>query len=139
MALVNFFYEEIFFKLSHPRKTSQWIKNSVKREEKTIKSLNFIFCNDEHLRGINIQYLHHQTFTDIVTFDQSDDPSFLEGDIFISIDRVEDNSAKFKTSFDNELHRVIIHGVLHLIGYGDKTNRDRKLMRKKEDAYLSLR
>ena len=139
MAFVNFFSEEINFKLPQPRKTSFWIKESVKRENKSLKSLNFIFCNDDHLRSINIQYLSHQTFTDIITFDQSDDPTMIEGDIFISIDRVVENSKKFDETFDNELHRVIIHGVLHLIGYGDKKIGDKHIMRKKEDAYLSLR
>lgn len=139
MALINFFSEEIDFTLPKPRRTSQWIKDSAKHEKKSLKSINIIFCSDKYLNEINIQYLNHQTFTDIITFDQSEDPSILEGDIFISIERIHDNSVKFNTSFDNELHRVIIHGVLHLIGYTDKKVADKELMRKKEDAYLSLR
>lgn len=139
MALINFFSEELEFKPSHPKKTAQWIKNAVDQEKKEIKLLNIIFCTDEYLYGINREYLNHKTLTDIVTFDQSDDPNFIEGDIFISIQRVHDNASKFNTVFDEELHRVIIHGVLHLIGYDDKSETKKKVMRKKEDAYLSLR
>lgn len=139
MALVNFFSEELEFKLTHPRKTAQWIKNAVAKEKRKIRSLNFIFCTDEYLHKINLEYLNHTTFTDIITFDQSDDPIFLEGDIFISLSRVRDNAAKFNVDLDVELHRVIIHGVLHLLGYDDKSDTKKKVMRKKEDAYLSLR
>ena len=139
MASINFFVEEIDFKLPRPLKTSQWIKKSVLKEKKSILSLNFIFCNDDHLKAINTQYLNHSTLTDIITFDQSDDSSMLEGDIYISVDRVKENALKFHTTLDEELHRVIIHGVLHLMGYKDKKKSDKDLMRKKEDAYLSLR
>jgi probable rRNA maturation factor len=138
MAKVNFFTESVDFKLPHPRKTSTWICASILSEKKKLKELNYIFCSDEHLREMNIQFLNHKTFTDILTFDNSEDGS-IEGDIFISIDRVKENSAKFNTDFLTELHRVIIHGALHLIGYKDKSDRDKKAMRKKEDAYLSLR
>jgi rRNA maturation RNase YbeY len=138
MADINFFTEEISFKLPHPRKTSRWIKDSIIKEKKKLESLNFIFCSDEYLRQMNIQYLNHETFTDIVTFDQSEGGSAIQGDIYISIDRVRENAVKFDTSFDKELHRVIIHGVLHLIGYKDKSDKDKLMMRKKEDAYLSL-
>ncbi len=139
MASINYFSEEISFTLPHPRKTSNWIKQSLKQENKNLKLLNFIFCSDLYLRNINIEYLGHQTFTDIVTFDQSLDKKAIEGDIYISIERIIDNSEMFKTTFDEELHRVIIHGVLHLIGYADKNKTAKALMRKKEDAYLSLR
>ena len=137
MAAINFFSEEIPFKLPHPRKTSNWIKQCIKKEKKILVSLNFIFCPDNYLRAINIQYLNHKAFTDIVTFDQSEGEG-IHGDIFISLDRVKENAIKFNASFDNELHRVIIHGVLHLIGYSDKSDRSKSIMRKKEDAYLSL-
>jgi probable rRNA maturation factor len=138
MAAVNFFSEEISFKLAHPRKTSNWIRNCVKKEKRRLKSLNFIFCSDANLRMRNIQYLKHRTFTDIITFDQSED-HLIEGEIYISIDRVKENASALNVEFDEELHRVIIHGVLHLIGYKDKKATEKKLMRKKEDAYLSLR
>ena len=138
MSQVNFFTEEIAFKLSHPKKTSSWIKKAIAAERKDLRSLNFVFCTDEYLGAINKQYLKHQTFTDVITFDQSDDDA-LEGDIFISVERIRENAQKFSNSFDDELHRVLIHGVLHLIGYGDKTKAHKIIMRKKEDAYLSLR
>lgn len=139
MALVNFFSEDIEFDLDHPRKTSTWIKKIVQLEKRSILSLNFIFCSDEFLRQMNLKYLNHTTYTDIVTFDNSEGGGLLEGDIFISIERVNDNSTKFNTSFDEELHRVIIHGVLHLLGFSDKTPKDKITMRDKEDACLSLR
>jgi len=139
MPSLNFFTEEITFKLPHPQKTRNWIKNSIRSEKKDLQQINFIFCSDEYLRGINIQYLNHQTYTDIITFDNSEGSGRLEGDIFISVDRVTENALKYEREFDEELHRVIVHGVLHLIGYKDKGGENKKLMRKKEDAYLSLR
>lgn len=139
MAAINFFSEEISFKIPHPRKTSTWLKEVIKKEKRTLEGLNFIFCSDEHLRQINIQYLNHKTFTDIITFDQSEKEKSILGDIFISIDRITENANNFGVTFDNELHRVLVHGVLHLVGYGDKSDKAKSLMRKKEDAYLSLR
>jgi probable rRNA maturation factor len=139
MAHINFFTEEIKFKLDHPTKTSRWIKETIKTEKSSLGQLNFIFCSDSYLLKINIDYLNHNTFTDIITFDNTEEDSLISGDIFISIDRVRENADKFKVDFDSELHRVMIHGVLHLIGYGDKDIRSKAKMRKKEDAYLSLR
>lgn len=139
MPSLHFFEEEVKFKLPHPRKTSNWIKESIKKEKKKLVELNYIFCSDKYLREINIQYLKHKTYTDIVTFDTSEGPGLIQGDIFISIDRVRENAAKFNTEFEEEIHRVIIHGVLHLLGYSDKSSRKKSSMRKKEDAYLSLR
>jgi len=139
MGLVNFFNEESDFKLAHPRKTARWIEDAVAQEKRKIEALNIIFCSDEYLGQINLEYLNHKTLTDIITFDQSENPTSLEGDIFISIPRVQDNAAKFNVTFDQELHRVIIHGVLHLLGYEDKSEAKKEVMRKKEDAYLSLR
>jgi rRNA maturation RNase YbeY len=139
MALINFFSEDIHFKLEHPIKTSRWVKQAVKMERKSLNQLNFIFCSDTYLLEINKQYLNHRSLTDIVTFDNSEGGKSIEGDVFISIDRVYENASKFNVAFDQELHRVIIHGVLHLIGYGDKDIAAKMKMRKKEDAYLSLR
>lgn len=138
---VRFFSEEIQFKLRHPRITSTWIKKSIGKEKGALGDLNFIFCSDAHLLSINQQYLNHNTLTDILTFDnRTDDQSVLiEGDIFISIERVEENASSLGIPFDTELHRVLIHGVLHLLGYNDKKKADKALMRKKEEAYLSLR
>ncbi|MEO7987945.1 MAG: rRNA maturation RNase YbeY [Chryseolinea sp.] len=136
---IQFFCEDVNFKLKNSRKTISWVKDSIKAEEKTPGELNFIFCSDNHLLQMNIDYLQHNTYTDIITFDTSEDDDLISGDIFISIDRVRDNANKFKNETDDELHRVIIHGVLHLIGYSDKTTNKKSIMRGKEDAYLSLR
>jgi len=101
--------------------------------------LNCVFCSDKYLVKLNNQYLKHNTLTDILTFDYSTDPESIHGEIYISIQRVKENAARFNESFDEELHRVIIHGVLHLTGYNDKSTTDKALMREKEEAYLSLR
>jgi probable rRNA maturation factor len=139
MPGVNFFNQDIAFKLKNPRKTSLWIKSTIKKEGFKLNQLNYIFCSDESLREMNIQYLKHKTYTDIITFDNSEAEGEIEGDIFISIDRIRENAEKLKTGFPDELDRVIIHGVLHLIGYSDKTPRKKAEMRKTEDTYLSLR
>jgi rRNA maturation RNase YbeY len=138
MAAINFFTEKIRFKLSSERKTSNWVKSIIKKEGFTISEINFIFCSDERLSEINLQYLNHKTLTDIITFDYSIEKA-LQADIFISIPRVKENAAKFKVEFETELHRVIIHGVLHLMGFTDKTKSQKSIMREKEDACLSLR
>ncbi len=139
MALIDFFSQDIQFKLETPRKRSAWIQQVVKKEKQNLVHLNFIFCSDEYLAKMNVDYLNHATLTDIITFDNSDKPSDLEGDIFISIDRVRENALTFSVSFQDELDRVLIHGVLHLLGYLDKNPDQKSQMRKKEDAYLSLR
>ena len=136
---ILFFCEDVDFKLKTSKKTISWIKDSIENEGKEPGELNFIFCSDNHLLQMNLEYLQHNTLTDIITFDTSEEKRLISGDIFISIDRVKDNALKFKKELDNELHRVIIHGVLHLIGYSDKTANKKSIMRGKEDAYLSLR
>ena len=139
MAQINFFDQDITFNLPEPRKTRQWIKEVISLEGRQLSGLNYIFCSDGYLLSINQQYLNHKTFTDIITFDNSDGGEDVEGDIFISVERVRENAKKHRTDFDEELHRIVIHGVLHLLGYSDKSARAKSLMRKKEDAYLSLR
>lgn len=139
MAEVNFFNQDITFKLPKQGKTRQWIKEVLSREKKQLAHLNYIFCSDEYLLSINKQYLKHNALTDIITFDNSEHGGPIEGDIFISIERVRANAKELKTGFDEELHRVLIHGVLHLSGYSDKSASDKSRMRKKEDACLSLR
>lgn len=139
MAAVDFFAQDISFKLPKPRKTKQWIELAIEREKKMLEHLNYIFCSDAYLLGINEHYLNHKTLTDVITFDHSEKKGYIEGDIFISVERVRANAVELNTDFDEELHRVIIHGVLHLIGYSDKSLPKKTLMRKKEDAYLSLR
>lgn len=104
-----------------------------------MKELNYIFCSDIFLHEINKTYLGHHTYTDIITFDYSEKNSHeIEGEIYISVDRVKENAVTYQKTFHQELHRVIIHGVLHLLGYGDKTGEEQKEMRKKEEACLSL-
>lgn len=140
MSAIYFFYEDTSFKLPTPRKTKDWIKAIIQAECKDLGILNYIFCSDNYLLAINRQYLGHDTFTDIVTFNHAEsDGSALEGDIFISVDRVQENAAQLKTPFDEELHRVVAHGVLHLAGHDDKSQGDKAAMRAKEDTYLSLR
>lgn len=139
MPSVRFFSEGISFKLRHSRRTALWIKETIAKEGYALGELVFIFCSDEHLISINVDYLNHHTLTDIITFDNAEQTGEISGDIFISIDRVKENAPKFNSSFEDEVHRVIIHGVLHLIGYSDKSKAQKNQMRKKEDAYLSLR
>jgi rRNA maturation RNase YbeY len=137
MAAIQFFSEGIQFTVPNPRKTSNWIKSALSNEKARLNQINYIFCSDEYLRELNVQYLRHKTYTDIITFNYGN-KKLLEGDIFISIDRIKENAKKFDVAFENELRRVIIHGVLHLIGYNDKSSDQKSLMRKKEDLYLSL-
>lgn len=138
-SAVTYFSEDIVFKLRHPRKITQWIKKVVDLEKAKLDEINYIFCSDEFLYNVNVQYLHHNTYTDIITFDLSEKKRLLNGEIYISIDRVKENAEKLKTDFTVELNRVMIHGVLHLLGYRDKSREEKRLMREKEDSYLSLR
>jgi rRNA maturation RNase YbeY len=138
MAAINFFSEKIRFKLANSKKTTSWVKSVIKKEGAKLNSLNYIFCSDEYLRDVNIQYLKHKTYTDIITFNYNSSAKEIEGEIYISVDRIRENAEKFKVDFKTELHRVIIHGVLHLIGFNDKTKTEKSLMREKEDTYLSL-
>lgn len=134
---INFHSEDVDFYLVNEKKTIKWIKDSIKNEAKTVGEISYIFCSDGYLHKINLEYLNHDTFTDIITFDYTEG-NIVSGDIFISIDRVKENAAKFKTVFENELSRVIIHGVLHLMGYKDKSAQEKEQMRSKEDFYLTL-
>ncbi len=134
---IRFFYEEIPFKIKNPRKITAWIKECAKKEKRNSGEISFIFCSDSYLLSLNQIFLHHETFTDIITFDFSIDKA-IGGEIYISIDRVTENAIKFACPFEEELKRVMIHGVLHLIGYKDKNPTEKAQMRKKEDAYLSL-
>ena len=127
------------FKLSNPKKTSAWIERVVKSERSRLDSLAYVFCSDKYLLGINQEYLNHDTLTDIITFDYADGSSLIDGEIYISIPRVRENAKKLQVDFDTELHRVIIHGVLHLLGYKDKSAADKLKMREKEEKYLKLR
>ncbi|WP_205966307.1 rRNA maturation RNase YbeY [Parapedobacter sp. SGR-10] len=137
---ISFFTEDIVFTLAQKQKIREWINKTVIEEGfKRVSELNFIFCSDDYLLDINKQYLQHDTYTDIVTFDSSENEDVIAGDIFISVDRVRDNAQKFKVSEKDELHRVIIHGVLHLCGYRDKKKEDKEMMTAKENTYLAKR
>ena len=138
VSAIRFFSEDISFKIDLPRKKTQWINEVARREKKTIKEINYIFCSDGYLLQLNQGFLNHKSLTDIITFDNSEGKKALEGEIYISIERVHENAQKFNTEFEDELRRVMIHGVLHLIGYKDKKPSEKALMRKKEEACLSL-
>jgi probable rRNA maturation factor len=134
---IRFFYEETTYKIEYPRKTVQWIIESARREKRSIINVNYIFCSDSYLLNLNQEFLGHNTLTDIITFGESTGKN-ITGEIYISLDRVKENSLKFDPIFHNELRRVMIHGILHLAGYKDKKPNDIYTMRKKEEAYLSL-
>ena len=137
MASIEFFSEEIPFKLPNPIKTANWLRRISKAEKQAIDSLTYIFCSDELLRSMNKQYLNHSTYTDILSFDLSEG-SKIQGEIYISIPRVSENAKTFNQPFDKELKRVIAHGLLHFMGYKDKTAEQKAQMRIKEEACLSL-
>ncbi len=138
MSSLNFFYNEIRFKLKNQRKVTSWIKKVVKKESASIQEINYVFCSDSYLLSLNQGFLKHNTLTDIITFDNSEEASVLEGEIYISVERVKENAKKYNVPFEDELSRVMIHGVLHLLGYKDKKPNEKALMRKKEQACLSL-
>lgn len=119
------------------RKITSWIKETIASENKTPGDISFIFCSDDYLLKMNKQYLDHDYFTDIITFDYVEN-NIISGDIFISCDRVKENAGEYKTGFENELSRIIIHGVLHLLGFKDKNKTDKLLMTQKEDFYLNV-
>ena len=133
--MIAFLTEDITFELKEKLKHKAWLKEAAKAEGFRIGELNYIFCSDDYLLDINQKYLGHDTLTDIVTFDNSEDPKMIEGDIFISIERVQENALKFDTA-ESELKRVMVHGLLHLAGYKDKDKTQKELMRNKENEYL---
>jgi probable rRNA maturation factor len=134
---IVFFYEQVKFKIANPTKTQDWIKTIIREENCQLCKINIIFCSDQYLHKINLSQLNHDTFTDIITFNHSTNKKIIEGDIYISIDRVLENSELMKNEFYKELYRVISHGILHLIGYNDHSEDEIKTMRYKEDQYIS--
>jgi rRNA maturation RNase YbeY len=134
--MISFNYE-LDFKLEDEAAYSDWISNVISSELKNEGEINYIFCDDDYLVEINQQYLDHDTLTDIISFDYSIGNE-LHGDIFISIERVRDNAADFNVSFQEELKRVVVHGVLHYCGYKDKSEEDEKLMRQKEEEKMKM-
>lgn len=139
MPAIHFFEEDIAYKLSNKIKLKQWITAAIIEEGFKLQELTYVFCSDEYLLKINQQYLDHDTYTDIITFDNTEEKGLINGDIFISIPRIKENAEKFGVAQTDELHRVIIHGALHLLGYKDKTTADKKKMTQKEDYYLAKR
>lgn len=133
-AQIHFHYELEGFRLDNSPKYINWFLDVAQQEGKELSILNYIFCSDEYLLKINIDYLGHNYYTDILSFPLKEDP--IEGDIFISVDRVKDNAQTYETSFDEELKRVMIHGLLHFFGYDDHEEEDIKVMREKEAFYL---
>lgn len=136
--MISYYFQDTDFKFRDRRKTNEWLKLAAESEIRRIGNISIIFCSDNYVLDINQKYLQHDYFTDIITFDYCEEDR-LSGDLFISVDSVRENSVEFGTEFKDELNRVIIHGLLHLVGYDDHTEKDIKLMRSKENYYLSLR
>lgn len=136
---IHFFFEDVKknFTLEED-KVRDWLDKVSEDHDYEIENLNYIFCSDEYLLDINKTYLKHNFYTDIITFDQSEEENVIEGDIFISTERVKDNALTADEIYDNEMIRVIVHGILHLMGYKDKSKEEQEEMRKKEDEYISL-
>ena len=134
--MISFNFENNF-SLNNQERLVNWVSSSIEAEGFKLGEINYIFCNDDYLHKINLEFLDHDTLTDIISFDYSVG-KILQGDIYISTERVADNADDFNVAFENELHRVMIHGVLHYCGYKDKTENEKSLMRSKENHYLNL-
>ena len=134
---IFFSTENIDFELADEPKVKKWILAVVSAQGKRVGNLNYLFCDDSYLINVNRTYLNHDTYTDIITFDYVEG-SVVSGDILISVERVRENAALFNSSFEQELRRVIIHGVLHLLGQADKSDEDAAEMRRKEESALAL-
>lgn len=133
--MIYFHTEDIRFNLKNKTVLKNWVSSTITRTKNKAGEISFVFCTDEYLLKINREYLDHDTYTDIITFDYST-KELISGDILISIDRIKENAENFSKSFEEELHRVIIHGVLHLLGYKDKTKAEKEEMTKQEDMCL---
>ena len=136
--MIRYFCEDIKFTYKNKLANNRWLKMVAGSEIRKIGDINVIFCSDNYILDVNMKYLQHDYFTDIITFDYCEG-KVLSGDLFISVDSVRENSIEFGTDFEEELHRVIVHGVLHLIGYDDHTEEYKKVMRQKENYYLQMR
>ena len=136
--MVRYFFEDIRFEYKNKQFNNSWLKLVAESEICRLGDINIIFCSDPYLLNINLQYLSHDYYTDIITFDYSEKP-LISGDLFISVDSVRENALFYGTEFQNELHRVIVHGILHLIGYDDHSEEDIAVMRSKENYYLDIR
>ncbi len=134
---IQFFSEEVTFILREKIKTRNWLTNVIREENNTLLNINYIFCSDNYLLELNKKYLHHNSLTDIITFPDLTHTGKVSGEIYISVERIKENAGKYLQSFDKELQRVMVHGMLHLLGYKDKTKKGKILMTSKEDYYLN--
>lgn len=135
--MIRYFYETNF-KLKNKRLISRWIKNIAKKEGKKVNYLNYIFCKDQFLLKLNLKFLKHENYTDVITFGYSSSKFSIYGDSFISVERLMENAFLWKQDVQIELRRVAVHSLLHLLGYKDKTKSQKSLMRRKENFYLNL-
>jgi len=138
MASVTFVSEQISFECEQQELLTDWLVTVCANENKELTELTYIFCSDEYLLGVNRKFLQHDYYTDVITFDYSEN-NIISGDVFISVDRVKENAQTADNQFIDELHRVMVHGLLHLIGYQDKEHKEKTRMTSLEDIYLSLR
>jgi rRNA maturation RNase YbeY len=135
--VLDFYSEDIDFTLDNPQEIDTWLKSIIQQEGKELDSISYIFCSDNYLLEINQTYLSHSDYTDTISFTYNENP--VEGDIFMSIDRIKENAHQFKVSFEDEFHRVFVHSTLHLLGYDDKDPVCKSQMTEKENYYLSIR
>lgn len=136
--MIRYYCEDIKFEFKHKLLNNKWLRFVAQSEVRRLGDIGIIFCSDNYILDVNMKYLQHDYFTDIITFDYCEE-DVLSGDLFISVDSVRDNASYYGTEFEDELNRVIVHGILHLVGYDDHTEEDQQQMRAKEDYYLSLR
>lgn len=139
MENITFFTEDIEYSISNEVEVKQWIHEIINKHDFKLIGVNYILCSDEYLHKVNVEYLDHDTYTDIITFDNSEYENEIESDIFVSIDRIIDNAKNIGNSEKDELHRVLIHGILHLLGFKDKSKEDAEKMRQLEDDSLAMR
>ena len=139
MSKINFFTEDLTYNLKGKIAIKKWLQETIVAEGYQLAELNFIFCSDEYLLRVNQDFLQHDYYTDVITFDNSEELKTILGDIFISIDRVKDNANQNNATTHDELCRIMVHGLLHLLGYRDKTQKAKKEMTAKEDFYLAKR
>ncbi|KXX67904.1 rRNA maturation RNase YbeY [Flammeovirga sp. SJP92] len=139
MENITFFNEDIDFTVQNADEVKQWIHEVITKFNFELIEVNYILCSDEYLHKVNVEYLDHDTYTDIITFDNSEYENEIESDIFVSIDRIKENASTIGTSETDELHRVLIHGILHLLGFKDKSEEEAAKMRALEDEQLGIR
>lgn len=139
MSNIHFFSEDLNYRLRNIKRIRQWILHTIEKEGEELDTINYIFTTDQYLHKINVDYLNHDTFTDIITFEYNAEEEPILSDIYISLDRCKENAKELNIPLTTEIHRILIHGVLHLLGYKDKNKKDKELMTSKEDYYLSLR